>query len=424
MGKSAPSAPAPDPQIGKAALMQAETGEKWLSFSRDAFKISNERQAELDALTKDISNRQMVLAEDNQALAKQVTDQQLELGEEAARYAREDRQRYETVFKPVEDRFVQEASNYDSPERQAQLAAEARADVTASAAAQREAGQREAASMGLNPNSGRFGGLTRSQDMGTALAAAGAQNQAREKVRATGLALRADVANMGKGLPAQAAQSAAMGLQAGSSAAGTAGSAATTTINTMGLGLGAAQQNQNLFNSSTGIMNAGFKGAMQGYAGQADALNKQYSTQVDAWKASQMMAAQSASGFGAAIGGLAGLFMSDEDTKEDRKPVPEGKAIEAVRDAPAEEWRYKAAAGIDGGEPHIGPMAQDMQKATGRGDGRTIQVQDMLGLHHAAIADLDKKVDAIADAVGVTGISGARPTARNRSSGPAMREAA
>lgn len=401
MGKSAPSAPAPDPQIGKAALMQAETGEKWLAFSRDAFAQSNTRQAELDALTKDISRRQMTLAQDNQALARQVTQQQMGLADEQARYAREDRERYNTVFKPIEDQFIERARTYDSPARQAAAAAEARADVQSAAAQQRESAQREAASMGLDPSSGRFQGLNRSQDLGTALASAGAQNTARERVRATGLALQADVANMGRGLPAQSSQAAALGLQAGSSAASTSGAAATTGINTMGLGLGAAQTNQGLFNSATGIMNSGFGGAMRGYAGQADALNRQYQTQVDAWKTSQMTAAQSASGFGAAVGGLAGLFLSDENAKEKKRPLPEGAALEAVREAPAEAWNYKEGAADGGAERHVGPYAQDFQAATGLGDGRSIAAQDMLGLHHAAIIDLDRKVDALAQRSGV-----------------------
>ncbi|RUQ78323.1 tail fiber domain-containing protein, partial [Brucella abortus] len=55
MGKSSQSAPDPDPNIGKAALKQAETGEEWLAFAKDAFAISQERQKELDALTKRVT---------------------------------------------------------------------------------------------------------------------------------------------------------------------------------------------------------------------------------------------------------------------------------------------------------------------------------------------------------------------------------
>ena len=46
--KSAGDAPSPDPQIGKAALWQAKTGKQWLNFAKDAFKVSTERQADLD----------------------------------------------------------------------------------------------------------------------------------------------------------------------------------------------------------------------------------------------------------------------------------------------------------------------------------------------------------------------------------------
>ncbi len=51
MGKGSSSAPAPDPKIGEAALKQAQTGEDWLSFARDAFAVSEVRQKELDDLT-------------------------------------------------------------------------------------------------------------------------------------------------------------------------------------------------------------------------------------------------------------------------------------------------------------------------------------------------------------------------------------
>ena len=58
MGKGSSSAPAPDPQIGAAALKQAETGEKWLEFATDAFAVSQVRQKELDALTTKVTQQQ------------------------------------------------------------------------------------------------------------------------------------------------------------------------------------------------------------------------------------------------------------------------------------------------------------------------------------------------------------------------------
>ncbi|RUQ89071.1 tail fiber domain-containing protein, partial [Brucella abortus] len=227
MGKSSQSAPDPDPNIGKAALKQAETGEEWLAFAKDAFAISQERQKELDALTK------------------RVTEQQLGIADQQAAWAKSDRERYENVFKPIEDDFIKEATNYATEERQSEAAAEASADVRAAQASAEEQSLRQAASMGINPTSGRYAGIDRATDMAYALADAGGRNNARQMVRDKGLALKADVTNLGRGLPAQSAQAQALGLGASSGA------------------VGLNQQANAQSNAASSIVNSGYAGAMQ-----------------------------------------------------------------------------------------------------------------------------------------------------------------
>ncbi len=357
------NAPSPDPKIGEAALLQAKTGEEWLKFAGDAFKVSTERQAELDALTK------------------QVTDMQLGIMGDQAEWSRADRQRYEREFKPLEDEFLAEARDYASPEKQAEAAAEAKADVQTASAGARQQSQREAASLGVDPNSGRFAAIDRAGEMGTALASAGAQNTARQQVRDKGLALKADAVNLGRGLPAQSAQAAGLSLGAGSGA------------------VGLNQGNQQIYNSSTGIMGQGYGGAMQGHAGMASTLNQQYSTQVSAWDAQQRHAASGAAGIGSFLGGVTGLIMSDEKKKKNKKPIKDGEALDAVNDMPVEQWQYKEGVADEG--QHVGTYAQDFQEATGQGDGTTIPAQDAIGITMKAVQDLDHKVEAIAKAVGL-----------------------
>lgn len=361
--KNETEAPSPDPAIGKAALLQAKTGEDWLKFATDAFAVSTERQAELDALTK------------------RVTEQQLGIADEQAGWARSDRNRHETVFKPVEDQFVAEASNYGSAERQAEAAAGAKADVETAAAAARAGAERNAASLGINPASGRFASISRAGEMGTALASAGAANTARTAVRDKGLALKADVANLGRGLPAQSASAQALGLSAGSSA--------------VGLNQGANQQ----YIASTGIMNSGFGGAQQGYAGQASTLNQQYNNQLNAWQAQNQANAQSAAGIGSFLGGAAGLIFSDENVKEDKVPIEDGAALEAVKRMPVEEWTYQE--GVADGGRHIGTYAQDFKAATGKGDGTSIPVQDAIGITMKAVQDIDAKIEKLTSVIGL-----------------------
>lgn len=361
--KGGSSAPAPDPNIGVAALKQAETGEQWLGFAKDAFAVSTERQKELDALTNKVTELQLGLA----------TDQ--------AAWSREDRDRYENTFRPIEDKYIEEATNYTSPERQAQAAAEARSDVQTAAANARAATERNNAAMGIDPRSGRAGGIAAQTDMGIALAEAGAANNARTMVRDKGLALTADVANMGRGASSAAAAGAAGSV--GASGTALAGNQAT---NAQAL---AAPQ----------VMSQGFSGAMQGYAGMGSTLNQQYGLQIDAWKAEQQMRAQNAAGIGQAIGGIAGIFMSDENVKHDITELPEGTALQAVQEMPVSEWTYDQNV-ADGGR-HVGPMAQDFTAATGKGDGKTIAVQDAIGITIGAIQDLGKKVDKMAAAIGL-----------------------
>lgn len=268
--KGGGDAPSPDPNIGVAALKNAQIGEDWLEFAREQFDVGNIRQEEMDALTRE------------------VITSQLDTQEEAQAWAREDRQRTKDVFQPLENEFIDKAKEFDSPEKQAQAAAEARTDVLKAAEMQQQANQRQMASMGINPNSGRFQGTERAAALNTALASAGAQNNARQMVRDKGLALRADAINMGKGLPSSTAAAYGIGTQAGNSAVGNQ-----------------AQANANFY-ANNGVMAQGHQAAMQGYANQGNILNNLYGQQVSAWQAQQQANATSSAGLGSMVGTIAG----------------------------------------------------------------------------------------------------------------------
>lgn len=361
-------APAPDPNIGKAALMQAELGKDWLSFAEKQFEIGNTRQKGIDNLEN------------------QLRQQQLATSKQANTWATEDRARYKSVFQPMEDQYIADAKGWDSKARQDKMAAEARADVLGAANMQRQASNRQMAAMGVNPASGRFAGINRAGDTATALNAAGAQNASRNTVRQQGMAMRADALNMGKGLPSQAAGAAGLGLSAGNSAMGNALNA------------------NNSWRSNVGIMGQGFGGAMQGYAGQANTLNNLYGNQLQAWQAENQQSSANSSGLMSGIGSIAGMAMSyfsSEELKTDKQPVD--GALDAVNSMPVEEWSYKE--GVEDGGRHIGPYAEDFHKATGKGDGKSIPVQDAIGVTMKSVQELDAKVEKLAKGVQVLGKS-------------------
>ena len=68
-------------------------------------------------------------------------------------------------------------------------------------------------------------------------------------------------------------------------------------------------------------------------------------------------------------------------------------AVEAIDKMPVTAWKYKEdSVADDGGEPHVGTMAQNFQEATGVGDGKTIDQITMNGYMTAAIQELHDMV--------------------------------
>lgn len=269
--KGGGSAPSPDPRIGEAALKEAELGEDWLNFAREQFKTSTERQIEQDKL------------------ANEVTKNQLEASKQAQGWATADRERYDTIFKPLQDEFIDKAKNWDSAERQSERAAEAKADVINNANQARQAAERNMASMGIDPTSGRYAGIDRAGSQATALAAAGAENTARNTVRKEGIAMKADAVNMGNGLAVNPATSLGLSSSTGSAAMGT-----TAGNNAQAAGLGS-------------IMGQGYQAAMSGYGNQANILNQQYNNQLNAWQAQTNANNAASSGMWSGVGSAVGM---------------------------------------------------------------------------------------------------------------------
>jgi hypothetical protein len=112
------------------------------------------------------------------------------------RWAGQDRSREMTGFRPMQNSFIAEAKGFDTPGRQA-AAREAVADVTSEFARGDAMANRQLAAVGVAPNSGRSVSALRSRGIERGLAVAGARNAARERVRATGRALRGEAINMG-----------------------------------------------------------------------------------------------------------------------------------------------------------------------------------------------------------------------------------
>lgn len=203
------SPPKPDPQMGEAAKMSAETGRQMLDWMKGQATITNN-------------------------------------------WAAEDRAREVGTFRPLQDQFIAEAQTWDSPSRVSARAAEAGADVAI--AGRQAAGQRvrQAMAMGVNPNSGRFQNAEGRAATDLALASAGASNLARRTVRAEGDARRAQAINLGMGLAVNPGTSMGLSNSAGSS------------------GFGGAMSG---YGQQAGILNNEYQGRLQSWNAQQNSMS-------------------------------------------------------------------------------------------------------------------------------------------------------
>jgi len=263
-------------------------------------------------------------------------------------WATEDRARAKTVFEPMQDAFIAEANGFATPERKQAAADAAAADVGLQAAQAGEIQKRQAMAMGVNPMSGRFINASAKAGTDAALASAGAGNLARRTVDDQGRQMRAAAVNMGSGMM----------------------------VNPL-----------NSMQTSSGSVQSGGSAAMSGYGQQGNLLNMDFQNRMQAYQQQQT----GIGGLFGALGSVAGAFIpSSKEIKHGKQPVD---ALGAIREMPVEQWTYNEGQG-DGGT-HVGPYAEDFQKATGVGDGKSIDAITMMGLTMGAVRELDAKVSQI-----------------------------
>ncbi|MDF3073476.1 MAG: hypothetical protein K0S54_1143 [Alphaproteobacteria bacterium] len=389
MGKKSSSPPpAPDPAIGQAAAQNVELGRQWLDFSKEQYKDSEGRQQDTDALVKRVVESGLATQQQADAWAQEDRKVQADYRQKYDGWANQDRQlgrdtmasldkygadasaagqryeaefmrqaaehnafggeerdRYKTLFRPVQDKVVSDAMSWDSDARLDSEAAKAKADVVGNAAQQQQVQQRQMASMGIDPRSGRYAAIDRSAGLTTALAAAGAQNATRDNVRGQAQQMRGQATQLGQQVLGNGTQASQLGMQAtgaahtarqagdatamqaknmGLAAAGIGNTAASLGIGNQGggytgLGLGITAGNaavgangagNNSFIANTGIMNTGYGGAIQGNTAGGNLLNNLYGNQLNAWGIQQQASGQASAGFGSMLGTLGGAAIA------------------------------------------------------------------------------------------------------------------
>ena len=202
------------------------------------------------------------------------------------------------TFRPIEQELADEAAtgksryetNADVRANVEREASRAVSDVQAGLASSQRQNERALASMGVNPNSGRFAAMKVGEGLQAAAMRAGAATAARDKGVAQDYAKRMDVAGLGRGLPGASQGAYATALNAGNSA-----------VN---------NQNSTSGQYMSG-MNAGNGLIMQGQGMQLQGLGNVAQMQTNAYNAALSANAQESAGLMGGLGMLGGAAIGN-----------------------------------------------------------------------------------------------------------------
>jgi len=309
-----------------------------------------------------------------EARAGKVADAQVEAMNTATAQAKDLDAYNKTTFRPLEQKIVGDAQAFDTPARRMQAAAEAAADVDQSAAATRQASDIALARSGVAPGSARALQVAEDNAGAVVKARAGAMTGAVRSIEQQGYARQMDAAALGKGIASNQATQ-----QQIATTAGTAG------VQSGNAALGAAQ-------SGNATMQTGFQTGISG----ATAAGNLYGQAAQVQQSGQNAMTGMLGSLGAA--GTYAILSDETKKKGTGRMADTAKALAEVEATPVHEgWQYDPAKGgpDDGGQPHIGPMAQDVNRVSGdraAPGGKVINIADRMGRMEAAIKELAKQV--------------------------------
>lgn len=300
------SAPSADPNIGIAQNKLADISDEYLQNWKNEVWPTMKAQAE----------KQDARADEQFALDKETQRFQTQI-------AQEQYQRYQEKFRPLQDKMIAEADQYNTEGNFQRQAALAMGDVNEQFKIEKEAQRMQQRSYGIDPTSGRYQGQENAVGAMQAATKASAATKARTAAEQLGWAKRMDAIGLGQGVFGNQATSTGLALAAG------------------GQALNAGQVTMGNYGQMGQSMGSAYGGAMQGW-GQVGSLGVQkYNADVNSYEATQRSNATSSAGFGSMVGSLAAtgakLYMgSDIRTKENIELVgwlPNG--------LPVYEFEYK-----------------------------------------------------------------------------------
>lgn len=335
--KSAPPPPDYTP-IAMAAQSQQASSADQLQFAREALSTQQAESDKVFNATSSQADKNFQLQQDALNWAKgayadqsdtnkavigydmQQQNRQGAIQDASAANAAQAQKRYETVYQPLEDQAVHDASTYASPDHKDQLMGAAAASSAQATESSRLSAMQNLESFGIDPSSTRYAAMDAGIRVQGAAAQAAASTSAGLQADATQRALMANAINVGRGLPSDvnagnntAINAGNAGVGAGSAAGGLGLNALSTGSNIMGsplgygslgnqgygVGAGAIGIPTGALNAGTGAINAG----TQAVGTWGSTVNQGYQNQLGAFNANQ----SASSGFGSMLGAAAGF---------------------------------------------------------------------------------------------------------------------
>jgi len=321
------------------------------------------------------------------AKAKQVSDAQTQNAADATAMSKDLYDYSKTTYRPLEQKIVADAQNYDTPGRRAEAMAAARSDVEQAYGSTSDALQRAVGRTGSSAASPRALSLMSDAAYAKANALAGATTAASRNVEETGHARQMDAVKLGQNLIPQATAAANTATTAGNSAV----TNATTGLSAVNAGVPSMLS---AFNGASGATASGGN-----LFGQAAGGNQKISDQYNQTLGSlgSALGAWAASPSGAqTISDIVG-WLSDKNAKKNTgKPLDTKKALAGIEKTPVDEdWTYTD----DPDEtPHDGPMAQSVRKHMGdkvAPGGKVIDAASMNAHLMGGMQELAKRVSKL-----------------------------
>lgn len=312
-------------------------------LGRDQLNFARQQYEEMSPLMREIADMQM-----------DAQRQQMEQGADYYNYM-------STTFRPLEKSIVADAQNFNTAAYRERLATQAAADVGLAFGRTRAMNERAMASMGVNPNSGRFAGMNNASMLAQAATRAGLMSNTRTQAEQMGYARKLDAAGLGRGLPG-----ASLGAYQGATAAG---SAAGNTLQSAG------QNYMGNMAIGSGTIASGQQMNLQGLSSVLNAQTQTYINTNDSLLGD----------IGGLLGGVAGVMKvwpSDRRLKENIREV----GVDQRTSLTLYEFNYKDRPGTR----YIGVMADEVElmypEAVIDNDGYQAVNYGMLGIEFKEVA--------------------------------------